>query len=232
MKNIFSSFSQHINGVFQAGDNNSISINGSVVNGVTINGAKAEPAGPVASKEVTIYPFSKLDAGGAFDITIRLGDAPKLTFTAEERVLPYLEAYLQGDHLELATTGQFSTSEPLKVDLVVTSLTAIDLSGACKLVFEDVAGVRLQLDVSGAANVKLAGTVGRLEVDASGAANVRCHKLRATEVQARVSGAANVRAYADTTVKVDASGAAKFELEGSPSQRQVRQSGAASIDIE
>lgn len=227
MNKIFSSLSQHISGVFQVGGNNSI-----IIDGATVNGSTAEPAGPMASKDVTIYPFSKLDASGAFEITVRLGDAPKLTFTAEERVLPYLEAYQSGDHLELSTTGAFSTSAPIKADLVVTSLAAIDLSGACKLVFEDVAGARLQLDVSGAANVKLAGTVGRLEVDASGAAKVRCHKLRANEVQARVGGAASVRAYADTTVKVDAAGAAKFELEGSPSQRQVRKSGAASVDIE
>ena len=225
--NIFGKNSNFITGSFFSSTDQVISIGGR--NG---NSSSVPPAGPIGSKDVPITQISRLEAGSAFDITVTKGSAPKLTITAEERILPNIVASQRGNKLVLSIEGSVSTQGPLKVDLVVESLTDIDLSGASSLSFDDVAGASLNLDVSGSASVKLSGMVGELTLDVSGAAKVRCHKLRAAKVNADISGAASVRVYAESSVTGDVSGAASLEIDGTAVSRKVRTSGAASVSFD
>lgn len=220
-------FGKNIIGGFFSSSDQVIQINGS--GNMSSN---VPPAGPIGSKDVTVTQVTSLEAGGAFDITVTKGSNPKLTITAEERILPNITATQRGSKLVLSIEGMVNTQGPLKVDLVVETLSSIELSGASSLTFDDLAGATLNLDVSGSANVKLSGLVGELALDVSGAAKVRCHKLRAAKVQADVSGAASVRVYAESAVKGDVSGAASLEIDGNPVTRNVRRSGAASVSFD
>lgn len=235
MKNIFANFSKdlhnamsratHVSGIHQSSSGN----NTSTINGNSISGNGVEPAGPRGSKVVDIYPFSTLEAGSVFDITVRLGPDAKLTFTAEERVLDQLEAYLSGDRLELATSGSFSTQGPIKADLVVPSLSGISLSGAAKLSFEGAAGNTLRVEASGSASVKLNGNVAMLVVNADGAASVSAKDLVANNVRVDASGAASVKVCAISSIRGDVSGAASLKVSGTAANRAVNASGAASV---
>jgi len=235
MKNIFSNFAKDLHNAMartqsfsnisqvSSGDNTLI------INGNTVSGNGIEPAGPVGTKVVDIHPFSTLEADSVFDITVRLGSEPKLTFTAEERVLDQLEAYLSGDRLELAISGNFTTQGPVKADLVVPSLSGINLSGAAKLAFEGAAGNTLRVEASGSASVRLEGAVAMLVVNAEGAASVRAQDLVANEVRVDVEGAASVKVCAVNRIRGDVSGAASLKVSGSATQRAVNTSGAASV---
>lgn len=255
MKDIFSKFAKdlhnamsratNISGIHQSSSgNNSLVINGSTnINGISqsgtgsnsliINGNTStggmEPAGPMSSKVVDIYAFSTLEADSVFNITVRLGPEPKLTFTAEERILDQLEAYQSGDRLELAVSGSFTTGSPVRADLVVPSLSGIDLSGAAKLVFEGVAGNTLRVEASGSAQVQLEGAVALLVVNAEGAAKIRAQNLVANDVKVDASGAANVKVCAISGIRGEASGAASLKVSGTATNRAVRTSGAASV---
>ena len=235
MKNIFANFAKDLhNAMSRATSIGNISQVGSgnntlIINGNSISGNGVEPAGPVGTKVVDIYPFHTLEADSVFDITVRLGAEPKLTFTAEERVLDHLEAYLSGDRLELAISGSFATQAPVKADLVVPSLSGINLSGAAKLSFKGAAGNTLRVEASGSASVKLDGAVAMLVVNAEGAASVRAQDLLAVDVRVDVEGAASVKVCASSSIRGDVSGAASLKVSGPATQRAVNTSGAASV---
>ena len=81
---------------------------------------------------------------------------------------------------------------------------------------ENAAAKRLEIELSGAANINISGTAQTFVVDLSGAADVAAKSLVAADADIRVSGAGSVILSVTDTLKTKISGVGSVCYYGSP----------------
>lgn len=93
------------------------------------------------------------------DLTIRLGQPPSLTITAEENVLPFLTSDLSGKRLVLGIEPHTSlrTTRAIEYLLTVPSLTAITVSSSGDVLGPVLTATELELAVKSSGSIELAG---------------------------------------------------------------------------
>jgi hypothetical protein len=104
----------------------------------------------------------------------------------------------------------------------------IDLSGASDLKGK-VEAKKLTVDLSGASDMTLSGITTDLRIDASGACKFKGFDLATDYCNAKASGASDIRITVNKELSVNASGASDIDYKGSGLVRDVRSSGASKI---
>ncbi|HEY7705349.1 MAG TPA: head GIN domain-containing protein [Acidimicrobiia bacterium] len=208
-------------------------------------------SGNVVTKEVPVDDFTRLDVSAAFDVTVSVGETPKLTIRVDDNVEPRLDVGVFGDTLRIGLKSPLGAlNATLEADVVVTSLEEIHGSGAVNLALADtISGdsldVRLSgasdtegevevdtlnVELSGASNVDLTGTAGQVTADGSGASDVDLSGLEAEDVVIELSGASSGSVNVTGTLAAGASGASNLRYAGSPEVTRSDTSGASSIE--
>jgi hypothetical protein len=108
-----------------------------------------------------------------------------------------------------------------------TEAMDIDLSGASELKV-DIKAPRVNAEASGASTVVLAGETRDLNVQGSGASNFKCFDLLAENTTVDISGACSADVYSSVKLDVEASGASGVKYRGTAALTQDL-SGASSI---
>ncbi|MBZ5857246.1 head GIN domain-containing protein [Flavihumibacter profundi] len=106
---------------------------------------------------------------------------------------------------------------------------SIDLSGASDLSGELECN-NLDMDVSGASDTKLSGNVGNVSVKLSGASSIKGWGLVAENCDIDASGASSINVIVNKEMKVKANGASDVNYKGNGVIREMKSSGASSIN--
>lgn len=193
--------------------------------------SEAGNEGEPVSRTLELTPFDKLDVSGAYTVVVRPGSEFQVRLTAKPAVLEVMTATVEDGWLILDLKRPIFTSGPIQAEVTMPDLTQLTLSGAVQLTHKGIATAALSLDLSGAADVTLAGQVAAVDVRASGGAELRGSELTAASVRADLSGASSARLQVTTALDVETSGASSFTCLGQPAQLRKRQSGASSIRL-
>ena len=161
--------------------------------GVTIvNGS-----GKVITESRKVSNFSAVSFSGLGDITISQGSTESLTVEAEDNVMPLIKTEVTNGTCIIRFDTQdwremVRPTKPIRFNLTLKNLTALDFSGAGNIL---------------AASLK----TGRLTLEVSGVGNVKLERLEATELATTMTGAANVDIAGQVTKQeVEMSGAGQY----------------------
>lgn len=132
-------------------------------------------SGILKTETVPVNNITALLFGGLGTVQIAQTGIETLTITAEDNILPQINAGMQGTtlniHNQLDTTLQ--PTKPIIYVLTVKDLSAITLSGVGSITTAQFKTTNLSLSMSGAGNVGLSGlTVTQLSASLSGSGNV------------------------------------------------------------
>ncbi len=201
--------------------------------------------------------YTGIKAGSSFDINLKYGDSPKVRIEAPKKYLDYISVYLEGGTLVFKTNfprNFFNTkrnSRGIKVELYMTYLNKLDLSGAASLNannniyksndFElELSGASslnnlnlqaqsLDLDMSGASQCKMTCNIGNLEGEISGATQV-LFSGDVASMDLDISGAGDFKYSGESkNIDLESSGAASIILNGKTDGLKIEGSGACSI---
>ncbi len=175
-----------------------------------------------------VDPFTELAVSGAMQIDVTIGPAQKLVISGDDNLVPLVTTTVSDGKLILDTRDNFRTDIGLKATITVESLTALEVSGACRGSVAGIRGDAFGVDISGASNVTLTGQVGKLALEVDGAAKIGAGGLIAADVTIDSSGASTIECHADKTLTADVSGAGRVRYTGDPAVTKDI-SGAASI---
>lgn len=153
--------------------------------------------------------FNQLDAGGAFEVKLTIGEPQKVEVEAKQKDIANILTEVKDNKLVLSTKG-IGNNPTLNVFITVPSLTGLEVHGAAEVEsLNAIKGDMLELEVSGAADVELILDVNTLRSEVSGAADLELSGL-ANHHSTNVSGAATLDAddLVTETTDADASGAA------------------------
>lgn len=204
--------------------------------------------------------FTALSATHCFNITLIQSDTYKVQVEVDDEYAKYLSVTVKGRKLEITFKDlprkltNINTNTVMKATIQMPVLSALYLSGACKLnttdAFKsevdtftakisgacdvntlDISGLDAEIDLSGASRMELNATFASVDFESSGASKIE-GKIVADDIEGDVSGASK----SDLTVECDNgsfeySGASKGTLKGVVSDELVIDvSGASAVD--
>ena len=184
--------------------------------------------GTIKTEQRPVTSFTRIDAGGFYDIQWHPG-APSLSIRTDENLLGNVETKVVGNVLKIEIHGQISPTRGITIVLTSPSLGGADLSGALKLEATDLSGERFTLETSGATKVTLAGRTTRLVASLTGASKLDAGALQTEEVEVAVTGAGKAEVTATKSLKAAITGAGRVTYGGNPPTVQKNVTGAGKI---
>jgi hypothetical protein len=207
-------------------------------------------SGNVVSRSIAVTPFSRMEVGDAFDVTLTIGAAETVAVRMDDNLVDRLDARVAGGVLHLGLRGDVSVHDAtLRAAVVARSLIEVTVSGAGRVhlsggwaeprlrlaasgagVFDGaIDAERATLDLSGASTATVSGTASMLTVVESGASRLEGEALRAVDLAATLSGASSATLSVTGTIAADLSGASSLRYRGEARIVQRQVSGGSSL---
>jgi hypothetical protein len=171
--------------------------------------------GHITTDQRTIAAFSEIEADGAFQIEWRSG-APALSITTDENLLPYIYNQNIDGRLRLHSERNLWPTHGIKVVVSSPTRLAAKLTGATRLVANQLGGGKFAVESSGTAAVTLDGAVDELLADMTGAGELKAGALQTKTTELSTTGAADADVTVSDTLKVSITGAGKVIYSGNP----------------
>ena len=153
--------------------------------------APAVPQSGEASESRQVSGFTGVELTSIGDLHIEQTGTESLTIEADADVLPQLTSNVSHGVLELgvAPGTTISTSRPVVYRLTVATLNAVAVAGRGDVTVSDLRADRLTVEIDGAGDANLAGTVDTQTVTISGTGHYNGEDLQSAGATVTVDGA-------------------------------------------
>lgn len=198
--------------------------------------------------------FTAIKLSSAFDVYISQGDEGLAVSASDLKYINNIKTEVSGGTLRVwydagGMKGWNSGKLKLRAYISFKDLNKLDVSGACdvyldgaiklddlKLVLSGASDLKgklvvgkMEIDQSGASDLTLGGTVGQLKIESSGASSFKGFELVTEFCDAKASGASDIKITVNKELNVNASGASDIDYKGSGVIRELKTSGASSV---
>jgi Putative auto-transporter adhesin, head GIN domain/Prokaryotic membrane lipoprotein lipid attachment site len=200
-----------------------------VLAGCEIGGIRGN--GHIVTESRNAPAFRNVVISGAFEVEWRSGP-PSVAVTADENLMPLIEARVSGGTLRVSTTRSVRPSHALrslKLALTSPSLESASFNGASNFTAHQLTGSRFSLKTAGASKVMLDGAVGELVASMTGASELHAESLPTKTAELEVTGAGDARVNVTDALKVSITGAGRVEYSGNPEHVEKHVTGAGTI---
>jgi hypothetical protein len=197
------------------------------------------------TEDTEVGSFDKVYFSTIGELTVRQGDRESLTIEAESNVIRRITAEVKDETLYIDMRSVFPwwgvvPTKPIKYDLTVRDLAALDLSGVGGIYAGAIDTDRLDLNISGAGEIiiralnaetlvvehsgvgkcELAGEVIRQEIMLSGAGECEAADLESETADVEVTGVGKATVWAKERLDISLSGAGSVGYYGDPTVTQ------------
>src|SRR5437588_1158234 len=122
-------------------------------------GPQVQGSGVVKTEKRDVAAFSAIEVSGAVKLEFTVGDETKVEVTTDDNLLPLFITEVDGETLKIYTKGSTSTNKGMVAKVSGPSPKAITGSGAITAEAKGLKGKALKVQLSGASNATLSGTV-------------------------------------------------------------------------
>jgi hypothetical protein len=202
-----------------------------------IGGKRVRGNGNMRTEERTQTGIKGVDSYGSFDLFVSNGPNTTVKIEAEDNLLPYIETYMDGDILKIDTKDGYNLNPQRSVKIFVTapdfrriksygsgnitgenkitSTSKLDLgvTGSADIKME-VDAPQVDADISGSGNIKLNGKTKAFSSTVSGSGDVHAYDLMAEETKVRIAGSGNADVYASVSLDVSVAGSGDVRYKG------------------
>ena len=213
-------------------------------------------SGKMATKIWNITGFNRLQIGSTFHAKISKGKAFKVTTTADDNILPYVEVEKDGDLLKigLKKDQSYRLEKSPEAEIVLPSFAGIDLSGASQGHLEGfdaesqvtvhlsgaskldgtLRSAKAKIETSGASSLTLTGGAQAAEVSGSGASHLKLTGYPLKEGKLDLSGASTADIVVQSTAPFTAttSGASKLHGKLETTELTLKSDGASHVNLD
>jgi hypothetical protein len=199
------------------------------VHGVLGGSHGVQGSGRQASEERTVPAFDRISASGAMTVELKTGDKTKVHLSAEDNILPLIKTEVKDGTLHIHTSGSYTSNSSMSISVVTPHVKAVNLEGACSATVSGINEKKLDIDLSGACNVKAQGTADRIAVELNGASTADLSALRAKDARVDVNGAGSATVDVVGTLNASVSGVGKIDYMSKPATLKQSVTGVGSI---
>lgn len=152
-----------------------------------------DTGGDIAAESYDVGSFDEIEITAPFEADIEVGSDTEVTVELDEELLDRVRVEVEGNRLTVGfSDGLVSASGPLELRISTPELTALVAQGAAEVKLEGLDAESFRLQIDGASDVTLDGTVETLMVEADGAAKADLGDLATTNAEIDVDGASNI----------------------------------------
>ena len=175
-------------------------------------------SGRLASESRPVQGFTAVVVTAGIHATVAYAPGDTLEITAEDNILPLVDATVANGHLTLSWRPGtvIMSSRGVECRIGARTLRGVTASGGGRIEVEGIDAGDFAIDLSGAASFAGSGSVERLRLDLSGASRADAPGLAARFVTATLTGASVARLRVVDALVVNASGASLLEFYGDP----------------
>jgi uncharacterized protein YdeI (BOF family) len=189
-------------------------------------------------KKFDLKSFDRIEAGGAFVVTVRRGDTFSIiTDSDNEDELDDLDLEVHGNTLEIGHKDKFTFNrhnQTVRINITMPALQGLDISGASSVkvigfkdknkdleiqltgaskAAIDVEVRKLEFDATGASKADLRGSAEKVDLEIAGACTIDAQRMEINQVKAEASGASHASFGKVKDFNSSTSGASKISRE-------------------
>lgn len=188
-----------------------------------------EGSGNVITQKREVSGFTKIEAGGAFQVEVVAGQDFGLEIQADDNLVPLIQTKVDGSTLKLDTQKRYSTRNRVKVKITAPEINEIHVSGATRFNVSGIENQKMFVDISGASRVELNGMAEVLNVEMGGASKLDASNFKSAKVKVDGGGASSAKVNVSAELDVDLGGASRLAYSGDPKVVNRNTSGVARI---
>jgi len=205
-------------------------------------------------QERKVQSFSSISISGGIDLYLSQDNHEALAVSASEaKYVDGIKTEVKNGELRIWYTSpnkNWKENKKLRAYVSFKDIKNLKASGACDVMVSGRVDLdRLNIDISGASDFKgelrvqnltvsqsgasdatISGKVNDLAVNASGASDMEAFKLESENCSAKASGASDIRVTVNKELTATANGASSIHYKGSAVIRDIRTSGAGSVN--
>ncbi|MBS1704965.1 MAG: DUF2807 domain-containing protein [Armatimonadetes bacterium] len=197
-------------------------------------GPSIKGSGIAKTETRQVGEFTTLRLQGGIQATIKIGSSPSLQITADDNILPYLEAKNKGQKLTVELgKGSFTTANPITVVITIPDLKRLELAKACTAKVIGDMGRESQVAISEASRLTIDGVFAGTEIGATAACSVTAGNVKSDQLRL-ISASASTMVVTGSAKKLilEGTGASRFTLMMSADEALVSLGGASTIEGE
>jgi hypothetical protein len=202
-----------------------------------VGGERVRGNGNLKTEDRTQSGFKGVESYGSFDLFVSSGATASVKIEAEENILPYIETYMDGDILKIDTKDGYWLKPQRSIKVFVTapdyrrikSYGSGNITGENKItgtgkldlgvtgsadIKMEVDAPAIDADISGSGNIHLNGTTKSFHSTVSGSGDVRAYDLMSEETKVRIAGSGNADVYASVSLDVNVAGSGDVRYRG------------------
>lgn len=190
-------------------------------------------SGVRSNRTFNVPAFSRVSAGAAMHVTIRVGGNQTVRASGETNILAIMRLRVEHGELLVDFKQSFSSHMPIELEIGASSLDGLHLSGAS---IGKVTGVRskaFDFTGSGASRTSIFGAFALRSAELSGASQLSAHGVRASSTRLVASGGSELTVLGrGGSVKVESSGGSRVDLSAfATEQATAEASGGSTISL-
>ncbi|HNU09641.1 MAG TPA: head GIN domain-containing protein, partial [Pyrinomonadaceae bacterium] len=186
-------------------------------------------SGNIVTQKRDLSGFSKIDAGGAYEIEIVAQKDFSVEVQGDDNLIEFVKTEVHGDTLEISNSKKFSNGGRIVIRVAAPDIEGIDVSGASNAKLTNVKNESLRIESKGASKVVVSGETKDLFVDLAGASRLDASELSSVNAEVGARGACHASVSVSGDLKADASGASRVNYSGNPQNVERKVSGASSV---
>jgi Putative auto-transporter adhesin, head GIN domain len=179
-------------------------------------GSVLQGSGVAAAQSRVLPSFSSVELAGSNKVTVEVGGPQSVVVHADNNLVRHVTTKVMAGTLVIGTTGTFTTSSPMSVDVSLPALAAIRLSGSGEISVNGIDQPRLIVTLSGSGALDATGTATQLDVTLSGSGLAQLSNLVARDVHAVVAGSGLIRVAPTAFLNAAVPGSGAIIYSGNP----------------
>lgn len=183
--------------------------------------------GPVLDEAREVTAFTRIEAGSGIHVSVSIGQEESVIVHAQANIAESVRTEVRNGTLVVEATDDFTTDEPVVVNVAAPTLEAIALNGGAELT-ADLKADTFAIELSGGSRATVTGAVDHLTLHARGGAVASLANLACGDVAVTLDGGTAADVLATGAVTGSASGGATLTISGEASI-DVETSGGASV---
>jgi len=165
-------------------------------------------SGTLATETRNLSGFTSVTLAGIGNVYLTQGAAESVRIEAEDNLIPYFDASVQGSTLKIGLKEQYmgislQPTRPVKFYVTLPKLEAVTLAGSGNIFAGKVQAGAFGISLLGSGNISAdALTATNLDMHLSGSGNINLGAVSASQVTASIAGSGDIQVDALTAAKV------------------------------
>jgi len=189
----------------------------------------SEDKSAVVTDPRNLADFSKITAGGAMDVDIKIGSPQSVVIECNKDSLADIDTEVNDGELIVSIEDNARPTH-LAAHIVVPKLDSLEVAGSTETVVAGVHSKAFSLTTAGSAKVEAQGEVDDLQIELSGSSDLNAGKLKSKTCSITISGSGNADVYASQSLDANIAGSGIVKVHGNPPKLNQQIEGSGSIE--